>query len=53
MSAYTSIRNAAQAMVGFLAGVVKERFRNIDLIEKVRCPVFFIHGLADSLIPSE
>ncbi len=30
---------------------VIERFRNIDSIKSSRCPVFFLHGLKDKLIP--
>lgn len=30
--------------------MVRDRFRNIDKIDKVRCPSFFIHGMRDTLI---
>ena len=38
-------------MVGFLAGIVEERFRNIDRISGVESPVLLIHGEKDSLVP--
>jgi pimeloyl-ACP methyl ester carboxylesterase len=51
-SAYKSVKEAAKSLVGgFLAAFVKERFRNIDAIEKVTCPVQFIHGQKDKVIP--
>ena len=28
-----------------------KRFANIDLIEKIKCPIFFIHGQKDTLVP--
>ena len=54
MSPYTSIRDVARSLLGwmsFLSVIVYERFRNIDLIKEARCPVFFLHGLQDKLIP--
>ena len=56
MSAYTSIKDVARSMLGwmnFLSYVVYERFRNIDMIKEVNCPAFFLHGQADKLIPPE
>jgi len=54
MSPYTTIRDVARQLLGwmsFLSYVVYERFRNIDAIQRVKCPVFFLHGLQDKLIP--
>ena len=54
MSAYTSIKDVARSMLGwmqFLSIIVYERFRNIDMIKDVNCPTFFLHGLMDRLIP--
>jgi fermentation-respiration switch protein FrsA (DUF1100 family) len=31
--------------------LVNQRFDNLSRIEKVRCPIFFIHGMKDSLVP--
>lgn len=47
MSAYTSIKDVAKILLGklsFLTPIVIERFRNIDTIKEVKCPVFFLHG---------
>jgi fermentation-respiration switch protein FrsA (DUF1100 family) len=54
MSPYTSIKDVARNLLGylsFLSVIVYERFRNVDLIKKAKCPVFFLHGQADKLIP--
>jgi abhydrolase domain-containing protein 17 len=54
MSPYMSIKDAAKSLFGwasFLSVIVYERFRNIDLIAKAKCPVFFLHGQKDTLIP--
>lgn len=54
MSAYTSIRAAVKFIAGsFAQYLVKERFRNIDYISKVTCPVFLLHGQKDTMIPYE
>lgn len=45
MSPFKSIREVARDLVGWvLALAIAERFRNIDLIREIRCPVFIIHG---------
>ena len=54
MSSYTSIKDASKSFLGwasFLSFIVYEKFRNIDSIKKAQCPVFFLHGKADTLIP--
>ena len=54
MSPYTSIKDASKALLGwasFLSVIVYEKFRNIDMIKKARCPVFILHGKLDTLIP--
>ena len=55
MSPYTSIKDVAKSLFGKLsflvAPLVYERFRNIDAIKEAMCPVFFLHGLKDKLIP--
>lgn len=54
MSPYTSIKEAAKSLLGwasFLTVIVYEKFRNIDAIKKAKCPVFFLHGQKDTLIP--
>lgn len=55
MSPYTSIKDVARSLLGklsfLLTPIVYERFRNIDMIKDAKCPVFFLHGLRDKLIP--
>eukprot|EP00357_Protocruzia_adherens_P003311 CAMPEP_0115020588 /NCGR_PEP_ID=MMETSP0216-20121206/30266_1 /TAXON_ID=223996 /ORGANISM="Protocruzia adherens, Strain Boccale" /LENGTH=305 /DNA_ID=CAMNT_0002392553 /DNA_START=48 /DNA_END=962 /DNA_ORIENTATION=- len=52
MSAYTSIKQVVKHLAGKVATVlVAERFKNIDLMEQVSCPTFFVHGQQDTLIP--
>lgn len=52
MSAYTSIRAVARHFAGWLSQyLVADNFRNIDLITRVRCPTFIVHGLQDTVIP--
>lgn len=56
ISPYTSIKGVADRLFGkFLAGVfmVKERFKNIEKIKEVKCPVLLIHGKLDKLISYE
>ena len=52
MSAYTSIRAVVKSLAGSICMyLVKERFKNIDLMPEVTCPSFLIHGQKDTLIP--
>jgi pimeloyl-ACP methyl ester carboxylesterase len=55
MSAYTSIKDVARSLLGklsfLLTPIVYERFRNVDAIKDAKCPVFFLHGSQDKLIP--
>ncbi len=55
MSAYTSIKDVSKSLLGklsyVLSPIVYERFRNIDAIKEAKCPVFFLHGAKDKLIP--
>jgi len=54
MSPFTSIRAVAENLVGNLMKyLISERFTNIEYIKKVSCPIMFIHGQQDSLIPFE
>lgn len=51
MSPYTSVQDIVSDYVSkYLSWIVKDRFRNIDLIKKVVCPTLFIHGLNDQVI---
>ena len=51
ISAFTSIKAVADNLVGFLKIFVKERLVSIDYIKNVSCPIIFIHGQKDPLIP--
>ena len=52
VSGFTSIRDAAESLVGgFLKLFVNERFTSVDYIKDVTCPILFIHGQKDALIP--
>ena len=54
MSPYKSIQEAAKSILGWasiLGNMVTDKFRNIDVMPKVQCPVLIIHGKADKLIP--
>jgi pimeloyl-ACP methyl ester carboxylesterase len=57
MSPYTSIKDVSKSLFGKLSFLVTplvyERFRNIDSIKGAKCPVFFLHGLKDKLIPHQ
>ena len=51
MSPFKSIREIVKEQAGpLLQYVISDRFRNIDAIEKVRCPTFIVHGQKDTLI---
>ena len=51
ISPFTSIKAVAGNMFGFLKLFVSERFVNGTYIQDVKCPVLFIHGYKDTMIP--
>ena len=51
ISAFTSIKAVAENLVGFLKILVKDRLLSIDYIKNVTCPILFIRGQKDPLIP--
>ena len=54
MSPFTSVRAVAQNLVGnMLKFLISERFTNDEYIKDVTCPILFIHGQQDTLIPFE
>lgn len=53
MSPFTSIRNAASNICGKFSLFLSDRFKNIEKIKNVKCPVLIIHGKKDTLIPYE
>ena len=45
ISPYTSIRGIVRNMFGnFSQYFIKERFSNIELMDKITCPTFILHG---------
>jgi pimeloyl-ACP methyl ester carboxylesterase len=54
ISPYTSIRGVVKYMFGRLSQyLIKERFRNYEMMGKVKCPTFILHGEQDRVIPIE
>ena len=54
VSAFTSIKDVVQSMAGYLISlVVKDRFDNKTHIKNVKCPIFFLHGMKDNVVPFE
>jgi len=52
MSAFTSLRAVAKGLVGsLLQYALAERFPNKELMKKVQCPVFLVHGEQDGIVP--
>lgn len=51
MSPFKSLREIARDHVGkLLSYLLAERYRNIDLIKRVKCPCLIIHGQKDMTI---
>jgi len=52
LAAFTSVKAVAEFMLGKAATVIMaDRWKNIEDIKKVKCPVLFIHGSIDRTIP--
>lgn len=51
VSSFTSIRAVAGNIVGPLKYLLKQRFTSEEYIKNVTCPIFFVHGKSDPLIP--
>eukprot|EP01126_Amoeba_proteus_P008318 TRINITY_DN1306_c0_g1_i13.p1 TRINITY_DN1306_c0_g1~~TRINITY_DN1306_c0_g1_i13.p1 ORF type:complete len:186 (+),score=22.75 TRINITY_DN1306_c0_g1_i13:321-878(+) len=51
-SPYTSIRDMAKLLVGMVGTVAPNLFDNEKHMKYIKCPVLFIHGQEDTLIPS-
>jgi fermentation-respiration switch protein FrsA (DUF1100 family) len=51
ISPFKSIRETASSILGIFKYIIAERFKNIDIINKVTCPLLLIHGQKDNLIP--
>eukprot|EP00826_Nyctotherus_ovalis_P066339 TRINITY_DN9797_c0_g1_i5.p1 TRINITY_DN9797_c0_g1~~TRINITY_DN9797_c0_g1_i5.p1 ORF type:complete len:280 (-),score=55.89 TRINITY_DN9797_c0_g1_i5:150-914(-) len=52
MSGFTSIKAVVKNVACAISCLVKERFRNVDLIGDIKCPKMFLHGLQDDLVPA-
>jgi len=53
ISPFKSIRETAGSILGLFKFIVADRFKNIEIIPEVTCPLLFIHGQKDNLIPYE
>ena len=54
INAFTSIRTITKNLVGgFIAKFIPNIFRSIDYVDKVKCPILYIHGSQDSLVSYE
>ena len=51
ISSFTSIRAVADNVVGPLKYLLKERLSSKNYIKNVTCPILFVHGQSDPLIP--
>jgi fermentation-respiration switch protein FrsA (DUF1100 family) len=49
-SPFTSVRDVALKMVGYVGVFSPNPFDNIKHIKNIHCPVLFLHGLADKFI---
>jgi abhydrolase domain-containing protein 17 len=50
ISPFKSVRSVAHDVASYASILVKERFNNKKLIQKVECPTLLIHGKADNII---
>jgi len=54
VSPFTTIRNLVEGMVGkLLSYLIKDRFKNTELISNIKVPCLIIAGLRDKLAPSK
>lgn len=55
ISPFISIKEATNDLLGMVGNLarllVKDRFQNLEKINKVKSPVLFIHGQTDSVVP--
>lgn len=51
ISPFKSIQCTAEVILGMMKFIVADRFKNIEEITKVTCPLLLIHGQKDDLIP--
>ena len=54
MTKRIGIKDVVKSIGGYLASLfVKDRFDNKNRIKNVRCPIFFLHGMKDTVVPFE
>ena len=53
VSAFSSIVEVAKHLVKVLGAIVYDAFPSINNVKNITCPILFIHGLKDPLIPVE
>lgn len=56
MSAFTTLKSVARPMLGWaslLSITFDDSFDNMELIKRVQCPVMFIHGQNDRVVPPQ
>jgi len=53
LAAFTSIKDVAEIMLGKAAAILMDRWKSVESIRKICCPVLFIHGSADQTIPAQ
>lgn len=53
VSAFSSIVEVAKNIAGILGNLVYNAFPSLENINKIKCPILFIHGMKDPLIPVE
>lgn len=50
LSPFTNLKAVASGFVGFLSFFFKDRFNNLECMEKVTCPTIIIHGKKDKIV---
>ena len=53
VSAFSSIVEVAKNIAGILGNLVYNAFPSLENIKNITCPILFIHGMKDPLIPVE
>ena len=52
ISPFTSISDVVKYIVGgFVSLLIKDRFPNLSRMDKIKCPILFIHGQKDDIVP--
>lgn len=51
ISPFKSLGEVVRSLVGIFKHLVMDRFPNIDIMDKIKCPTLFIHGQKDDIVP--